>query len=245
MYSSNSEYDRGINTFSPEGRLFQVEYATESIKLGTTAIGLWTKKGVVLAVEKRILSPLIVSNNINKIFEIDSHVGVAVSGLIADGQLIVDNSRKEAQRHMFKYNERIKPNFLTQKICDLALRFGESGSEDSGDRKVMSRPFGVSMLVGGMDKEIPVLFYTDPTGTSLHHDYKAIGASSEVAEAILSRDYKKDMKLEEAIIIAMRVLKEVMEDPVSSSNTQLAIATKKDLFKIFSEKELEDVLAKL
>jgi len=75
MFMTRSEYDRGVNTFSPEGRIFQVEYAIEAIKLGSTAIGIQTGEGVVLAVEKRITSPLIEPSSIQKIFEIDAHVG--------------------------------------------------------------------------------------------------------------------------------------------------------------------------
>lgn len=90
MFLTRSEYDRGVNTFSPEGRLFQVEYAIEAIKLGSTAIGICTGEGVVLAVEKRITSPLMEPTTIEKIVEVDKHIGCAVSGLIADSRTMID-----------------------------------------------------------------------------------------------------------------------------------------------------------
>lgn len=90
MFLTRSEYDRGVNTFSPEGRLFQVEYAIEAIKLGSTAIGICTSEGVVLAVEKRITSPLMEPTTIEKIVEVDKHIGCAVSGLIADSRTMID-----------------------------------------------------------------------------------------------------------------------------------------------------------
>lgn len=90
MFLTRSEYDRGVNTFSPEGRLFQVEYAIEAIKLGSTAIGISTNEGVVLAVEKRITSPLMEPTTIEKIVEVDKHIGCAVSGLMADSRTMID-----------------------------------------------------------------------------------------------------------------------------------------------------------
>ncbi|XP_039252946.1 proteasome subunit alpha type-5-like isoform X2 [Styela clava] len=101
MFMTRSEYDRGVNTFSPEGRIFQVEYAIEAIKLGSTAIGIRTAEGVVLAVEKRITSPLIEPSSIEKIFEVDGHVGCAMSGLIADSKTMIDKARVEAQSRPF------------------------------------------------------------------------------------------------------------------------------------------------
>ncbi|MBA0627008.1 hypothetical protein Godav_004568, partial [Gossypium davidsonii] len=116
-----TEYDRGVNTFSPEGRLFQVEYAIEAIK---------TKEGVVLAVEKRITSPLLEPSSVEKIMEVDEHIGCAMSGLIADARTLVEHARVETQNHRFSYGEPMTVESTTQALCDLALRFGE-GDEES------------------------------------------------------------------------------------------------------------------
>ncbi|KAJ1486181.1 nucleophile aminohydrolase [Baffinella frigidus] len=99
MFLTRSEYDRGVNTFSPEGRLFQVEYAIEAIKLGSTAIGIQTSQGVILAVEKRVTSPLLDPTSIEKIMELDAHIGCAMSGLTADARTLVDKARVETQNH--------------------------------------------------------------------------------------------------------------------------------------------------
>ncbi|KAJ1866933.1 proteasome component pup2, partial [Coemansia sp. RSA 486] len=99
MFLTRSEYDRGVNTFSPEGRLFQVEYAIEAIKLGTTAIGIRTNSGVILAVEKRVNSSLLVADSIEKILEIDNHVACAMSGHTADSRTMIEHARVEAQSH--------------------------------------------------------------------------------------------------------------------------------------------------
>ena len=105
MYLTRSEYDRGVNTFSPEGRLFQVEYAIEAVKLGSTAVGIHTKFGVILASEKRLTSTLLEPVSIEKIMEVDSHVGAAVSGLTGDARTLIDHARVEAQNHRFTFDE--------------------------------------------------------------------------------------------------------------------------------------------
>ena len=108
MFLTRSEYDRGVNTFSPEGRLFQVEYAIEAIKLGSTALGIRTDQGVVLAVEKRVTSVLMEPSSLEKITQLDGHVACAFSGLTADARMLVDKARIESQNHWFAYNEQIK-----------------------------------------------------------------------------------------------------------------------------------------
>ena len=131
MFLVKSEYDRGVNTFSPEGRLFQVEYALEAIKLGSTAVGINTSFGVVLAVEKRVSSVLMDASSIEKLVQIDEHIGCALSGLTADARTMIDHARIESQNHWFTYDQSINVESVTRSVCELALRFGESadGSE--------------------------------------------------------------------------------------------------------------------
>ncbi|KAK9014169.1 hypothetical protein V6N11_005336 [Hibiscus sabdariffa] len=216
MFLTRTEYDRGVNTFSPEGRLFQVEYAIEAIKLGSTAIGLKTKEGVVLAVEKRITSPLLEPNSVEKIMEIDEHIGCAMSGLIADARTLVEHARVETQNHRFSYGEPMTVESTTQALCDLALRFGE------GDEESMSRPFGVSLLIAGHDENGPSLYYTDPSGTFWQCNAKAIGSGSEGADSSLQEQFNKDLTLQEAETIALSILKQVMEEKVTPNNVDIA-----------------------
>ncbi|GMF08952.1 unnamed protein product [[Candida] boidinii] len=147
MFLTRSEYDRGVSTFSPEGRLFQVEYSLEAIKLGSTAIGICTSEGVILGVEKRVTSSLLESDSIEKIMEIDSHIGCAMSGLTADARSMIDHARVTSVQHDLYYHEPIQIESLTQSVCDLALRFGEGAS---GEKRLMSRPFGVALLIADM-----------------------------------------------------------------------------------------------
>lgn len=244
MYLTRSEYDRGVNTFSPEGRLFQVEYAIEAIKLGSTAVGIQTKQGCVLAVEKRLTSPLLDPTSVEKIAEIDGHIGAAMSGLVADARTLVDHARVEAQNHTFTYDEPIGVEALTQAVCDLALSFGEGQDGDSSKR--MSRPFGVALLLAGYDElEGPQLFFSDPSGTFVRYKAKAIGAGSEGAQSNLSESYNENLTLEEAETLALSTLKQVMEEKISTENVELARVVPDKGFHIATAEEVGVALERL
>ncbi|XP_006092650.1 proteasome subunit alpha type-5 [Myotis lucifugus] len=242
MFLTRSEYDRGVNTFSPEGRLFQVEYAIEAIKLGSTAIGIQTSEGVCLAVEKRITSPLMEPSSIEKIVEIDAHIGCAMSGLIADAKTLIDKARVETQNHWFTYNETMTVESVTQSVTqavsNLALQFGE----EDADPGAMSRPFGVALLFGGVDEKGPQLFHMDPSGTFVQCDARAIGSASEGAQSSLQEVYHKSMTLKEAIKSSLIILKQVMEEKLNATNIELATVQPGQNFHMFTKEELEEVI---
>ncbi|PTB80318.1 N-terminal nucleophile aminohydrolase [Trichoderma longibrachiatum ATCC 18648] len=213
MFMARSEYDRGINTFSPEGRLFQVEYSLEAIKLGSTAIGIATSEGVILGVEKR-----------------------------ADARSMIEHARVECQSHAFNYNESLSVESCTQAICDLALRFGE-GAE--GEETIMSRPFGVALLIAGFDENGPQLFHAEPSGTFYRFDAKAIGSGSEGAQAELQNEYHKSLTIADAETLVLKTLKQVMEEKLDSKNVQLASVTKEKGFRIYTDDEMAAVVDRL
>lgn len=241
MFLTRSEYDRGVNTFSPEGRLFQVEYAIEAIKLGSTAIGIQTSEGVVLAVEKRVTSPLIEASSIEKIMEVDKHIACAMSGLIADSKTLIDRARVEAQNHWFTYNETMNIESVTQAVSNLALQFGD----DDRDPGAMSRPFGVALLFAGVDEKGPRLFHMDPSGTFIKYDAKAIGSGSEGAQQALQEVYHKSMTLKEACKQSLTILKQVMEEKLNSTNVELCTVTPQNKFRMFTKDELEALIKDL
>ena len=201
-----------VRTFSH--RLFQVEYAIEAIKLGTTAIGIQCSEGVVLAVEKRISSKLLVPSSLQKLVKLDAHIGAAMSGLVADARTLVDHARVTTQSHWFTYDERMSVESTVQSVCDLAMNFGEAE---------MARPFGVSLLVGGVDENGPALYHTDPSGTYTRYLAKAIGAGSEGAQNALKEQYHTSLTLTEASRIALQILKDVMEEKITSINVELSV----------------------
>jgi 20S proteasome subunit alpha 5 len=244
MYLTRSEYDRGVNTFSPQGRLFQVEYAIAAINLGSTAVGIQSSEGVVLAAEKRITSPLLLPSSVHKVMEIDSHLGCAMSGLTADARILVNHARVEAQHYRFTYDEPLPVESCTQGICDLALRFGEDLEDDED---AMSRPFGVSLLVAGVDAQHgPQLFHTDPSGTFLRYAAKAIGAGSEGAQTQLENEYHRSLTLHEAKVLSLQVLKQVMEEKLEAYNVEVGVISTVDRqFRILSTSEVVALLSEL
>ena len=243
MFLTRSEYDRGVNTFSPEGRLFQVEYAIEAIKLGSTALGITCKDGVVLAVERRVRSPLIEPSSIEKLFEIDSHIGCAMSGILADARTLVDHARSESQSHRFVFNEPIRTQSVAQSVCDRALNFGEG---DGSKQKPMARPYGVALLIAGVDCNGPVLFNTDPSGTLFKYKAKAIGSAAEGAQTILEDEWNENLFLEEGIKLAAKILKQVMEEAITSVNIEIAdIPADTKKYSSLPTEKIADILSSL
>lgn len=156
MFKGNSEYDTGVNTFSPEGRIYQIEYAMQACNLGSSGLGLVFKNGVILACEKKQTSILVEKSGFEKIYTIDNHVKCMVSGLIADSQKLLENARSEAHYHRFLYKEPINLKPLAQSVADLALNFGEG--DITTKQKPIARPYGVSLLFGGIDTNGPSLY---------------------------------------------------------------------------------------
>src|SRR5205085_7900509 len=212
-----------------------VEYAIEAIKLGSTAIGVATREGVVLAVEKRVTSTLMEPTATEKIVEIDKHIGCACSGLMADSKTLIDRARVEAQNHWFMYNEKMTVESVTQAVSNLAIQFGDSDS----DGQAMSRPFGVAILFAGVDQDGTQLYHMDPSGTYVQCDAKAIGSGCEGAQQALQEAYHKNMTLAEALKCILTILKQVMEEKLSSTNVEVAKITPEEGYHFFTKEEVE------
>ena len=244
MFNSGSEYDRNVNTFSPDGRLLQVEYAIEAVKLGSSAVAILCPEGVIFAVEKRLSSPLLISSSVEKVYAIDDHIGVVMAGLAADGRTMVDHMRVVAQNHRFSYDEPIGVRSVTQSVCELALAFGE-GRKKKGDGQ-MSRPFGTALLVAGVENGECYLFHTDPSGTYTQCRARAIGGGSEGAEALLRDSYKDNMSLEEAENLALSTLRQVIQEKLNKDNIEVACArVSTGKFEIYSEEQRQAIVERL
>ena len=229
-------YDRAITIFSPDGRLFQVEYAMEAVRKGTTAIGILVKDGVVCTVEKRILA-LQEPESVEKIFKIDNHVGCAIAGLTADARVLVDHARIQCQINKLTYDESIDIQMLTKKICDLKQLYTQHAGV---------RPFGVSLLIAGIDDKGPQLYLTDPSGAFWGYQANAIGSGAQTVQEALEKDYKADMTLDQAIILALKSLKQVIETELDSTKVEIAIAkTETKEFERLSSEDLEKYIKQL
>ncbi len=225
-------YDRAITVFSPDGRLFQVQYAREAVKRGATAVGVKCAEGVVLAVEKRVTSRLIEPESYEKIFQIDDHIAAASSGIIADARVLVDRARLEAQIYRLTYGEPVPLTVLVKKICDLKQAHTQYGGV---------RPFGAALLMAGVNEK-PELFETDPSGAYFEWKAVAIGSGRNTAMAIFEEKYRDDMGLDDAIRLAVFALAKTMETP-SPENIEVAVITVKDKkFKKISSEEVASCL---
>lgn len=216
-------------------------------QIGATAIGIRTNEGVVLAVEKKLPSVLMDPSSVEKLQEIDTHIGCASSGLAGDAKTLIDHARVECQSHRFSYNEPLSLEAVTQSVSDLAINFGaDKKGGDKSKKKKMSRPFGVSLLVGGIDEHGPALYQTDPSGTYLKWDARAIGSAAEGAQAYIQESYQQDMSIEEAKKLALQTLKNVMEEKINKYNVEMATLKVEDKqYHVYSVTEIEDIIKTL
>ncbi|MFX0075772.1 MAG: archaeal proteasome endopeptidase complex subunit alpha [Candidatus Hermodarchaeota archaeon] len=230
-------YDMAITQFSPEGRLFQVEYAIEAVRRGTTAIVCRNNDSVVFTVEKKSseLQEVIGSE---KIFKVDDHIGVAIAGLTADARVLVDRARVQAQVNILNYDEKISVKDSTLNICEYLQLFTQNAGV---------RPFGVSFLIAGVDTNGKAsLYLTDPSGAMWGYKAFAIGSGATEARAFLEENYKEDISDEELKLLPLRTLKELMGDNLSKDTCDVAFIMKDDAkFKLLSDQEKEELLAKL
>lgn len=210
----NAGYDRAITVFSPDGRLFQVEYAREAVKRGTTSIGIKCSEGIVLAVDKRTTSNLVEATSIEKIFKIDEHIGAATSGLVADARALVERARVEAQINKITYSEPIRVDSLSKKLCDMLQMYTQNGGV---------RPFGSALIIGGVYDGFCKLFETDPSGALIEYKATAIGSGRSAAMDIFEDQYKDDMNLNEAINLALTAINEATEHETTANNVEIAV----------------------
>ena len=236
MQPGQMAYDRGITVFSPDGRLFQVEYAREAVKKGTTTIGLKFKSGVILIVDKRVPSRLVEPRSIEKIYSIDSHIGCATSGLVADARILVDQARKDAQVHKITYGENISVEGLVKKICDFKQNYTQYGGV---------RPFGTALLMAGVDELSTHLFETDPSGALIAYRADCIGAGRQVVMEMFERDFKDNMTYSDAVLLGARALKTAIDEDLTAHTIEVGVVDADRSFRKLSESELEGFIKKL
>ena len=217
MQPSNMAYDRAITVFSPDGRLFQVEYAREAVKRGTTTVGVKFKVGVVLIVDKRIASRLVEPDSIEKIFTIDDHIGCATSGLVADARSLIDRARLDAQINEITYNEKIQVKTLVKRICDFKQTYTQYGGV---------RPFGTALLIAGVDETGARLFSTDPSGALMEYKASSEGAGRTGAMAYFEEKYDENMNLEGAVDLGIKALHKGTEGKLNPDAIEIGVVQK-------------------
>jgi proteasome alpha subunit len=238
MQGSNQQqaYDRGITIFSPDGRLYQVEYAREAVKRGTASVGVRTADGVVLAADRHARSPLIERESIEKIHAVDDHLAIASAGHVADARQLIDFARREAQVERLRYDQPVDVESLTKSVTDHIQQYTQTGG---------ARPFGVALLVGGVEGDEPRLFETDPSGTPYEWQAVAIGGGRDDAQQYLEDEYREDLDLDAGIGLALGALGETTDDLTASGVDTVTIDVETESVTSVETEELESHLAEL
>jgi len=232
-----SRYDRAITVFSPDGHLFQVEYAQEAVKKGSTAIGVRGKDVVVLGIEKKSVPKLQEERTVRKICMVDEHICVAFAGLTADARIIVNRARLECQSHRLTVEDPVTVEYITRYIATVKQRYTQSNGR---------RPFGLSALVVGFDLDgTPNLYQTDPSGT--YHAWKAnaIGRSAKTVRDFLEQNYTEESSKDkhETIKLTIKALLEVVQS--GSKSMEIAVMQKEGGLKILEPKEVDKFVAEI
>lgn len=201
VFAAPGAYDRAITVFSPDGRLFQVEYAMELVNRGATILGIRCSEGVVLGAEENV-EPLEEEEYSWKIFKVDEHIGAAIVGLSSDARILIDQARVYAQSNRLTYDEPIDTEVVTKRVCDIMQLYTQHAGV---------RPFGISIIFGGVDKTGNRLFGTHPSGVYRGYKATAWGGGRETVLAILKDEYKEDMSLEETTKLAVKCLVKALE----------------------------------
>jgi len=235
MEPSKMPYDRATTIFSPDGRLFQVEYAREAVKRGTITVGLKFKDGVVLIVDKRVSSRLIEPDSIEKIFQIDDWIGCATSGLVADARVLVGRARIDALVNEITYDEKIPVKTLVKCICDFKQTYTQFGG---------ARPFGTVLLIAGVDETGPRLFATDPSGAFMEYKASSEGTGRSEAMAYFEENYREDMTLEEAIDMGIKAIHKGSEKKLNPDAIEIAVVDTTEKFRRLSRDESKNYVKK-
>jgi proteasome alpha subunit len=236
VFAAPGAYDRAITVFSPDGRLFQVEYAMELVNRGATIVGIRCGEGVVLGAEETV-EPLEDIEYSWKIFRVDEHIGGAIVGLSSDARILIDQARIYAQSNKLTYDEPIDVEVVTKRICDIKQLYTQHAGV---------RPFGVSMIFGGIDKAGNHLFGTHPSGTYRGYKATALGAGRETVLAILKEEFREEIGLEEATKLAVKCLTKALEARQLPPRIKISVipsATKK--MEMLSEHKIEGYMKQL
>ena len=227
-------YDRAITMFSPDGRLLQVEYAKKTVRQGSTAIGMVCADGVLIVADKRIIEKLIVPEGVEKIFKIDDHMAAGAAGIISDARVLVERAQLKAQQHKVTYDTPIDTLSIVKDMCSLKQICTQSGG---------LRPFGVSLLVAGIDSDGPKLFETDPTGIYFQFKASVIGEGEPEIEELLEKEYRETMTIDEGLRLSLKALAKLLEKNFSVERIDAVyITTKKRTLEQFSRETLEKAL---
>ncbi len=231
------KYDRALTVFSPEGRLFQVEYALEAVRRGTLAVAVKSKDAVCLAAQIKIPSKLMDADSIDKLFQVDEHIGVAIAGLHADSRTLINYARVQAQSFRLTYDEPVRLNMLVKSIADMKQQYTQFGG---------IRPFGCALFFVAVDAKGTQIYTTSPSGIYRAFKAYALGSGESTARDYLRENYKEEMSFDEIINLALNTLKESIDEDPTKENIRLVYIKAEDKkYHECSKDEVEQFLTTL
>lgn len=213
MQHQQMGYDRTATMFSPEGHLLQVEYAEKTVRLGSLSIGMVCSDGVFILADKRNEDTLIVPSSAQKIYEIDEHMIASVAGIISDARVLIDKAQLLAQQNRITYDSSIEPELIIKEISNLKQQFTQYGG---------ARPFGVSVMVAGIQDKKGRLYTSDITGNYYEYYANAIGEDDSAIKDQLREKYKKEITLKKGIEVAVEIMKKVRGEKFKIDKLELA-----------------------
>ncbi len=224
-------YDKAATMFSPDGRLYQVEYASKIVEQGSTGIGIIYNEGVVLVADKNVQSKLVIPESIEKIFKIDNNIAVVSAGLVGDARRLVGIARKQAQDNKMVYSEDIQIEVMAKEIAETKQAFTQYGG---------LRPFGVAFIIGGVDEKGAKIFETEPSGALAEYKAVAVGRNRDKAMEVLEKDFKEGLSLTDALNTAYKAIEKSLPEKEKLSMGRLEFALiNKTGFRRLTEKELK------
>ena len=219
MQHQTMGYDRTATMFSPEGTILQVEYAQKTVRLGSASIGMVCSDGVLILADKRFEDNLIVHESANKIYEIDSHIIASSAGIVSDARVLVERAQVLSQKHKVTYDSPIEPELIIKDVANTMQQFTQYGG---------ARPFGVSIMVAGVNGKKPELYVSDITGNYLAYHANAIGENDDKIREKLREKYKGGLTVKKGAKLVLDIFKEVLEKKFNIKRFELAYVTKEN-----------------
>ncbi|MFH1586962.1 MAG: archaeal proteasome endopeptidase complex subunit alpha [Candidatus Diapherotrites archaeon] len=235
--SQSANYDRVATMFSPDGRLYQVEYAAKIVGQGTLGVGVKYADGVLFGADKKVPSKLLLPESIEKLFKIDDHIAAVSAGLVGDARRLVGIARAKAQENIMYFEEPIQVETLVKEVSNVKQWFTQYGG---------MRPFGISFIIGGFDDTGARLFETEPSGAMAEYNATAIGKNRNKAMELMEKEYKEGMTLDSAIALALKALKAGLEgkETLDSNRMEFAFIDDSRKYKKIAADKLKSYLGK-
>lgn len=225
-------YDRAATMFSPEGHLLQVEYAEKTVRLGSASIGVVCSDGVFIMADRRIDDKLITPKSAAKIYEVDEHIIASVAGIISDARVLIEKAQVISQQNRVTYDSPIEPELVIKEIANIKQQFTQYGG---------ARPFGVSIMLAGMNGKKPELYTSDITGNYFSYYANAIGENDSQIKEKLREEYKKELTIKQGVKLALKIFEEVQGKNFNINKYELCLIEKNGKIKRLEGGEIKEL----